>query len=404
MRNFATQVYSAYSAYYGTAKPKVWAKKAKALGHRAICITDRQTMAGVLQLEEASRELGIKAIHGYDFYLYETNGKEETNKCLGRCIVYAQNMKGYYNLIAVNNFSCKPLDNGGGFYYRPRMNVDKLLELSKGLILVIPEAGGGDLFEAITKPRSKLYGVVSQLASVFSGRFFVGVNTTITPELAAANYPMIPSQDVRCLVKKDIEAAKALLDLDDGHTATNIINGKNPTALEEISDEVDERLLSGLDKFYDLVEDRYLKIKDYKLPPIQDPDIRGTLLKAAIEGFRKKLCPELPKDMTFDRLLEEETLNWLDTKYSVTLAKANHINKTRDSLKNYALRLKEEVRVIDLLNKQGYFYPLWEAFKASDANGFEHGPGRGSGAGSLYLYLLNLTMMDPIAEDLIFER
>ncbi len=396
MRNFSTQTYSCYSQAYGTGKPAAYVKQAKKLGQRALAITDRNTMAGLVQLEKEARAQGVKAIHGYDFYLFEDLSKTDSNKCLGRCIVYALDADGFRNLININNHACRPDALGGGFYYRPRMDVETLLSYSKGLALVISENGSDKLFEAFSKPRSALYGIATQLAGVFSGNFYLGISSVI-PQLS---YNMIPATEVRCIYTKDIPAASAMVDLDDGHSKINIINAKCCTSLEEIKDDVDPKLLDGLDKLFDSVNTNLIEIGVYKDIPIKDADPTGTLIKNVVNGWRTKLDPFLPADATIDTIYNTD----YSGKYSYQLLRSNHPEAKKYDLNAYKARIKEEIDTFTLLNKHSYFYPIWQGLTYVDKHGKERGPGRGSGAGSLYCNLLNLTLVDPMPKDLLFER
>lgn len=391
------QTYSCYSAFYGTGVIKEYAKKAKALGHTALGICDRNTMAGLIQLEKYCREIGLKAVHGYDTYLYENLSKDDNNKCLGRVLLYAKNKKGFKNLIAINNFVNKQLDKGGGFYYRPRIDVDTLLNLSEGIILVIPTNGAAKLLEGLGSTRSKSSQIITQLASIFGDDFYIGTDL-ITEEIEKSRYKVVPTLNVACILSKHTKAANALRDQDDGHMKINIINDGPSTSLEDFNSE--DLLSLGLDRFLSSIETNIVSIGTYHKIPLNHPNPSGYMLDKVREGWIRKVNP-LDKDKTLDEILSSE---YGPNQTSHFITKANHPKKDKYNLNDYRDRLKKELNVFTTFDKHEYFYPIKLACDAVDALGLFRGPGRGSGAGALYSYLVDLTRVDPMPDDLLFER
>lgn len=392
MENCSIQTYTVFSKLYGTAIPKAWVKEAAKLGHKAIGFTDRCTMASLIKLERYCREFKIKPIHGYDCYFYLDNSKKEENKCLGRILIYAKTAKGFSELIRANNTALRKHDDGGNFYYRPRITLNDLIEL-EDVAIVIPEQGGDKLFEALTKPKSDLYKTIEQL-----GRYtdlYVGVSSE-----PIDGFRCIPAYDTRALSKDHLDAVLALDGMDNGYTKTNIIGGKNPYSLDQISDDIHPELLTNLQLFLDSIDNQVVEIGKYKLPPALVPDSRAALQEQIVKNWKKKLDPSFT-GTTYDELINQ---TGLENKYPDHLIKKKSSKVKKHNLADYVFRLKEEMELMDEKQFHDYFYPIYHVNSVLDNMGIERGPGRGSGAGSLYLYLTNITMVDPKENDLLFSR
>lgn len=391
MENFSTQTYTVYSKLYGTGTAKEWIKRAAKLGHKAIAFTERCTMASLIKLERYCRENKIKPIHGFDCYFYLDNSKDESNKCLGRIIVYAKTSKGFKELIRLNNKALRKYDDGGNFYYRPRVTLNDLIEL-EDVAVMIPEQGGDKLFESLTKPKSDLHRSVLQLSRYTD--LYVGISSE-----PIEGFRCIPAYDCRTYDSSGLEATVALDGMDNGHTKINIINGKNPYALDQINDDVDPVLLQNLQAFYDSIDFEVVEIGKYKLPPALVPDTRAALEEQIVLNWKKKLDPEF-EGKSFNDIFDTAP----DDKYPIHLVKKKSKKAKKASLKKYAKRLATELDLMDEKKFHDYFYPIYKVNSVLDSRGIERGPGRGSGAGSLYLYLTHITMVDPIENDLLFER
>jgi DNA polymerase-3 subunit alpha len=392
MENFSIQSYTVYSKLYGTSLPKEWIKRAAKLGHRALGFTDRTTMSGLVKLEKLCREVGIKPIHGYDTYLYKDNSKDDSNKCLGRVLLYAKTAKGFQSLIQANNKSLRKIDDGGNFYYRPRLTIDNLIEL-EDIIVVIPEQGGDKMFEAASKPKSDLYQTLMQLSRLTD--LYLGVSSS-----PVEGFRCIPAYDTRAIEASHLDACEALSEMDNGYTKINICNGETPYSLEQINDDVDPSLLQNLNTFFDSIQSNILEIGVYKLPPNLVDDPRKALLDEILVNWKKKLDPDYAGE-TIEELASSERLK---TTYPDHLIKKKSSKAYAIPLSEYAKQLIHEVQLKDSKNFHPYFHPIYYVNSILDKEGFERGPGRGSAAGSLYMYLTNITMVDPKENSLIYQR
>jgi DNA polymerase-3 subunit alpha len=399
------QNYTAYSIFAGTATPKKWIQQAKELGYTAFSFTDRSTMAGSIQLQKQCDEHGLHPIHGMDVYLTATNEKNEANKQpLGRILLYAKNETGFKNLIKINNLS-HDRSKEGFFYYRARVPLQALIENMEGIICVVAE-------EIAHKIDGK---TINYLKMCFNEDFYIGLNPLVDLEAFKArvfhdtNFQYLPVFNAIHPFEGNDHLIDALIKMDTGTNKVNTCNSKtsfclpDPKNLQQVFSESEYDYLVSLGLGFQSKIEKFLVLNQYKMPPVLlDEPTKTYLEKKAIEGFRKKLFPALPKHVK--TLTDLEQVQGLDKEYPFILVKNKDMYARRYSLKVYVERIKEEIEIIDLLSFQDYFYHIWDICRVAHESKLGFGPGRGSGAGSLYAYLLNITEVDSIRHEIPFER
>ena len=330
---------------------------ANELKFKAISITDHATLAGAVQFWDAAKEYGIKPIFGNEIYL-EWNGKR------GHLTVLSSGLTGFNNLIALNNAAHENVARGF-----PVTTVEMLSKYNDGLLVLTgcsasplyhgDEADAlkfaGTLFDIFGVERmfAETMGVISE-DNVTRPKWIakrLGINTVVTTDTHFARPEQAGAHPITTTCRKGFDYSSSELYLKSGKELieTNF--------LRTFADEQE--------------------IKGYMSNTLEIAD--------SIEAIDLSAPPSLPH-------IEQKGVTLFDT--AIRLA----------GLPEYKARVEEEIRVIEGLELYDYFAILYDIVEFCKANGIKVGPGRGSGGGSLFLYLLGITDIDPIQHGLLFER
>ena len=389
--------HSFYSLMDGTTSPKKIVEHTKKLGFQGACLTDHGTMFGAIPFYEACKEFDLKCGIGIEGYVSKER-KFEGREKLGHIVLIAKNRIGYQNLIKIVS------DAFEYFYYKPRMSLDVIARFSEGIICSTACLHGLIARDIYNDKADEAVATVSRLKSIFKDDLYVEVMETGVPMQAgwvdvmlemAEKFHIKPiiTNDVHYLNKSDAEVQDALLSLQFG---THILDRKRGVVYGEFPDDISkpailnaeyymktrgelEKFASNIPKVaFDNTMEIYEKLEDYN-----------------IEFKMSKYIPELPKSFLPANI---ET----NDEYLKTLAYEGL--KTRGvATKEYKDRLEYELGIISKLNFSSYFLILGIVIKEVRKRGILIGPGRGSSAGSLVLFALGISGIDPIKYKLMFE-
>lgn len=375
-------VHSEYSLLDGLSRIKGLVTQAKTLGQPAIALTDHGTMFGTIEFFRAARGAGVKPIIGMEAYLSDGPMMERLQRRY-HLLLLAENQTGYQNLLKLA--SAAQLE---GFYYRPRIDHERLARHSEGLIVTsgcmaseIPRLIGEGQTE---KARQKL----DWYLDVFGpDRFFVELQEHDIPELTAINktllewgsrYPLryVATNDVHYVRREDAKPHDLLLCIQTGKVVgqADRMRMSGPSYYLKSRDEM-ARLLGDVPGALDntlLIAERCnvdLEPTGYHLPPFEVP-----------EGFDPEsyLCH-----------LCDQGLHW---RYG-----------DRADVPEVRARLEHELKIIHTMGFDTYFLIVWDLCMAARQRDIWWNV-RGSAAGSIVAYSLGITMVDPLATGLIFER
>ncbi|MDR2105178.1 MAG: DNA polymerase III subunit alpha, partial [Deferribacteraceae bacterium] len=365
--------------------------KAKALGMKAIAITDHGQMFGMLTFYKACKDNGIKPIIGFEAYISPTTRFE-------REYTRQQNSNYHLILLAKDNTglaNLKKLTSIGyleGFYYKPRIDKEVLAAYSEGVIGMSACLGG----EIAQKILSGSYEEAKKSALEYDkilgrGNYYLELQCNGIPEQDIVNpmlvkiseetgIPLVASCDCHYLDKGD----------DENHTVLLCIQTKTtidaPNRLETASDQLyfksQEEMVDAFKSFPQEAIDNSVKIAE--------------MCNVEIE-FGKNHLPlfEVPEGYT-------------QADYFIELARkglAERLKNVDESEHQiYKKRLEYEIDTIVMKGYDGYYLIVWDFINFARSNAIPVGPGRGSGAGSLAAYALKITDIDPIKMKLMFER
>ena len=374
--------HTAFSLLDGAIRVDSLIKKTKEYGMPAAAITDHGVLYGMIDFYRKAKKEGIKAIIGAELYLSPGSRFEKSRKRY-HLLLLAQNKQGYHNLIQLVSKAWLE-----GFYYKPRVDKELLAEYSQGLICLsaclqgeIPQLlinGNYDLAKKAASDYQAIFG---------KDNFFLELQDhNLQQEKEAAqgllklsreeNIPAVVTNDSHYLNQEDAELQDILLALQTGTTVEDenrmTFSGeefyyKSPAEMRKLFPELNSAYQNTV-KIADRVE-LDLDFNHFYLP--EYPDLGQ---EKSAEDLLKKLC--------FKGLRAKEM----------------------DSDQKAVERLKYELRIIFEMGYAAYFLIVYDFVKYAEDNGIMVGPGRGSAAGSLVAYLLNITKVNPLKYGLIFER
>jgi DNA polymerase-3 subunit alpha len=379
-------VHSTYSILDGFSQIRPLIARAKELDMPALALTDHGTMFGTVEFFNAAQEAGIKPIIGLETYLAPrkmTDRDPRRDKRAFHLLLLAENMKGYQNLLKIASDS--QLE---GFYYRPRIDRDYLRDHSDGLIVTsgclsgeIPRALFNNDIERAEKSLKWYLDVFGK------DRFFLELQSHNIQGLQQTNQRLvdlgnrhnvqfIAANDVHYINQEDSRLQDVLLAIQTGSLLAD-----------------PERMRMG-DETYYLRTPEEMKNLFGQIPGA----IENTLMIAercdvdlTPSGYHLPLF-KVPEQDTTQSYLRKLCENGLNRIYG------DHANdpKIQD-------RLNYELEVIHEMGFDAYFLIVWDLCKhAQDRNIWYNA--RGSAAGSLVAYALDINLIDPLEHDLMFER
>lgn len=379
-------VHSHYSLLDGLAKIDQLLDYCQELGMDSLALTDHGTMYGAIEFYKKALARSIKPIIGSEAYLALdrlTDKRPRIDDRRHHLVLLAKDKIGYQNLIKLTTIAW--LD---GFYYKPRIDKEVLKKYSQGLI-GLSACLSGEIPKAIIADNiKKAEKLALEYQEIFgSGNFFLEiehhpgipeqskVNQAIIQMARKLGLPLVATHDVHYLKPEDAQAQDILMAV---NTSAKLENENRLTMRQ------DNFSLQPPEQMFEWFEDIPEAITNtQKIAEVCNLEIK-------LNNLQLPHFP-VPKDKTADSYLAELCHQGLKQRYQKV---------TKDILK----RLDYELRVIKQTGFASYFLIVQDFVKWAKNNGIVCGPGRGSAAGSLVSYLLNITDIDPLVYNLIFER
>jgi DNA polymerase-3 subunit alpha len=361
----------------------------------SVAMTDHGNLFGAVEFYNEATAHGIHPVIGCEVYVSQQGHKTRSDADrYNHLVLLCETQEGYKNLISL--VSTGYLD---GFYYKPRIDKDLLARHAKGLI-GMSACLRGDINETILADR---YEDARRLANEYSdlfgtGNFFLEMqdhgleqDKMAMPQIrrmsSETGIPLVVTNDAHYLTHDDVRAHEILLCIQTGKTMSdpNRMRFSTPdfyvksraemmTLFHEIED--------ALDRTWDIAQRCHVKLEKVKdpFPRFDVPEgqtIDSYFAYVAREGFERRR-PRL------------EALR--------------NLGRLKHDLPEYLDRLEREIRMIQQMKFSGYFLIVWDFIRFSKQRGIPVGPGRGSAAGSLVGYAMEITDIDPLEYGLLFER
>ena len=379
-------VHTEYSLLDGSSKIEELVARAKELGMDSLAITDHGVMYGVVAFYKAAKAAGIKPILGSEVYVSpgsrfdrEPGGGQERYYHL---VLLAENDTGYHNLMKI-------VSKGfvDGFYYRPRVDYEILEQYHEGVIALsaclageVPrylERGLYDQAREAALRYEKIFG---------KGNFFLELQDHGIPAQKMVNQgllrlsrelgiDLVATNDIHYTYDSDVDAHDILLCIQTG---------------KKVADENRMRYEGG--QYYCKSEEEMRRLFPYAQEAIDNTQKIADRCNVEIEFGVTKL-PEYQVPEGYD--------SWSYLNYLCEEGMKKRYPQDDGALKK---RLDYELDVIHTMGYVDYFLIVWDFIHFAKSHGISVGPGRGSAAGSIVAYCLEITDIDPIRYNLLFER
>ncbi|WP_311538024.1 DNA polymerase III subunit alpha [uncultured Anaerococcus sp.] len=355
------------------------------LGMDSVAITDHGSMYGVIEFYKQATKKGIKPIIGCEVYVSEKDHKikDPTNKRYYHLILLAENETGYKNLVKIVSEAYV-----NGFYYKPRVSFDFIKDHTEGLIALSACLNGEVNQRILENDMEAALSTAKKYEDAFGkGNYFLEIQDHGIPEQRQVNkgvaylhrklgIEMVATNDVHYIEREDSYLQDVLLCIQTGALVKDEDRMRMPNREFYLKDPA---TMAEIFKDYERAVENTTKIADR--------------CKLEIKFHE----PHLPY---YTKL--PDGLSNLD--YLKLLVNQGISKKYKNPTSEIIERVKKEIEVINSMGYVDYFLIVWDFVNYARNNDIAVGPGRGSAAGSIVSYALDITQIDPIKYNLIFER
>lgn len=395
-----------YSLLESAIQLKPLAKRLNELEMHSCAITDYGNMYGAISFYNTMKANGIHPIIGYEAFLtFESRFDKSSNLKSGErpyyhLVLLAKDMEGYYNLAYLSSKAFTE-----GMHYKPRIDIELLSAHSKGLIGISGGFKGAAWHFLQQKNFAEALNKSKILEDILGkGNFFLEIQNhdlesekNIYKDLIelskSSDIPLVATNDAHYLTAEDSRAHELLYCISEGKTVNDASRTRFENSnyfvrsAEEMWHIFGNELPGALNKTLEISEMCQMKLPsgdnltlpEFPIPSESQCKTTDEYFELVVmEGFEKR------KNLVWLKQLNERTLKY--------------------NLEDYDRRIKIEIETIRNMGFPGYFLIVWEFIRYAKEKGIPVGPGRGSAAGSLVAYCLEITDVDPIQYDLLFER
>ena len=380
-------VHTEYSLLDGSNKIKECISRVKELGMDSVAITDHGVMFGVIDFYRAAKAAGIRPILGCEVYV--APGSRFEKEAIGNgddryyhLVLLAENDTGYHNLMKIVSRGFTE-----GYYYKPRVDLEVLREFHEGLIALSACLAGEVQRNILRGMYEEGKEAALRYQEIFgAGNFFLElqdhglqeqrlVNQSLLRMSQETGIELVATNDIHYTYAEDEKPHDMLLCIQTG---------------KKLSDENRMRYEGG--QYYIKSEEEMRSLFPYALQAVENTQKIAERCNVEIEfGVTKLPKYDVPEGYT----------SWEYLKYLCREGLKKHYPEVDQSMED---RLEYELSVIKSMGYVDYFLIVWDFIKYAKDHGIAVGPGRGSAAGSIVAYCLEITSIDPIRYQLLFER
>ncbi len=388
-----------YSMLDGACDVEKLTKRVRELGMPAVAMTDHGNIFGAFHFFNAAKNDGVKPIIGCELYIckkddHNTERTPPDGDTYNHLLVLAENEEGYRNLVKITSEASLH-----GFYYKPRISKAFLAENSRGLI-ALSGCLKGEVAELLAEEKYEAArNVAGTFADMFGRENFyleiqdqgLELEKKIQPGLLRLEKdlgrPLVATNDSHYLCEDDAHAQDVMVCIQTGKT----INEEN-------------RLKFQTDQFF-------VKSYDEMLRKFSgSPQVLARTLEIAercnlkLEKIRNPFPHfDVPPGFTLDSYFEHVAREGFARRLE-TLRELAAQGRIKHAIPDYEQRLAREIGIVQQMQFSGYFLIVWDFIAWAKRHGIPVGPGRGSAAGSLVGYAMGITDIDPLQNELLFER
>lgn len=359
----------------------------------AVAMTDHGNILGTVGFYKEAKKNDIKPIVGSELYIAPNSRFDRPDRKKGEINYYhvvalVKNQQGYRNLSELISHSFTE-----GFYRKPRIDKEILEKYKEGLIILSACIQGEIPYHFLKGQDDIAYESAKWYLENFKEDFYLEIQNhglpqqvEVIPKLRELSkelsIPLVASNDVHYLDKDDADSREILICLQ-----TNEVLSNTDRAMKK---ETDDMYFKSTEEMRDLFADD-LACCDMTMEIAAKCNFDYSLGTLFLPEF------DTPGDYTIDGYFEKVCWDGFE-KHKETMAAQKH------SLDEYKKRLAYEIEKIREMGFPGYFLIVWDIIRFAREANIPVGPGRGSVVGSLVAYVMEMTTIDPLRYDLIFER
>ncbi len=393
-----------YSLLDGAIQIKPLSNRIEELGMKACAMTDHGNMFGAISFYNAMKYKGINPIIGCETYIARGSRKDKAasgpgEKTNHHLILLAQNYEGYQNLVRLTSKAYTE-----GFYYKPRIDKELLAEHSKGLIgLSACMSGVPSALLAQEKCDEAAAAAIEFQEILGKGNYFLEIQEhglepqkrirkSLVELSKRTGVPLVATNDAHYLMPDDSRAHDVLLCIGSGKT----VNDTN-------------RLRYNSPNFYVRSPEEMWRIFGDEIPEVLTRTVEiaervDLSLPQNINHLPQFPIPESEQGLSLDQYFEKVVREGFERRRQTVWDAQAARGELKHPMSDYQTRLTNEIEMIKQMGFPGYFLIVWDFVRYAKENSIPVGPGRGSAAGSLVAYCLEITDVDPIEYNLLFER
>ena len=367
------------------------------IGQKAVAITDHGNIYGAVHFFDAAKKKGIKPILGCELYICKKDDHraDPQGDDYNHLLVLAENEEGYRNLVRITSEASLH-----GFYRKPRVSKKYLAEHSQGLIGFSGCLAGEVCENLMAGNYNAAKATAAQYQDIFGkGNFFLEIQDQgleLEKKIHAdlfrlekeLDIPLVATNDSHYLCEDDSHAHEVLLCV---QTASSI---HDPKRFKFDSDQFFVKSAAQMEKLFSHAPEVVSRTMQFaercslKLTKVDNP------------------FPEfaVPAGHTIDSYFEQVCRAGFRKRLDTSIRHLQDRGLLRNPISDYEARLEREISIIKQMKFPGYFLIVWDFIRYAREHDIPVGPGRGSAAGSLVGYVMEITDIDPLQNALLFER
>jgi DNA polymerase-3 subunit alpha len=395
-----------YSLLDGAIQIKPLAQRVAELEMPACAVTDHGNLFGAISFYNAMKAQSVKPIIGCEVYITLGNRADRATakpkpgeKANYHLILLAKNLEGYHNLVRLTSKAYTE-----GFYYKPRIDRELLARHSGGLVGLSACMSGVPSAMLARDACDDAATATHEFQEILGkGNYFLEIQEheldsqkrirkSLVELSKRTGVPLVATNDAHYLRPEDARAHDVLLCIGSGKTV------QDPN-----------RLRYGSPNFYVRSAEEMWGIFGAELPEalnrtVEIAEMCQLDLPKGMNYLPNYPIPQSDSGLTVDDYFEKVVRDGFERRRAQVWEPALQANSLRHSMSDYQQRISSEIAMIKQMGFPSYFLIVWDFIKYAKERAIPVGPGRGSAAGSLVAYCLEITDVDPLQYDLLFER
>jgi len=386
-----------YSLLDGACDVDKLVERVASIGQKSVAMTDHGNIYGAVHFFDAAKKKGIKPILGCELYVCkkEDHRGDPSGDKYNHLLVLAENEEGYRNLIRITSEA-----SVHGFYKKPRISKQYLARHAQGLV-GFSGCLSGEFSEHLLKgDYAAARASALQYQDIFGrGNFFLEIQDQgleMEKRIHADMFKLEKELDIPLVATNDSHYL-----CEDDHTAHDTMLCVQTGAKVQDKD----RFRFDGDQFFVKSADQMAQIFPDRLDILQRTQAIAERCNLKLNKVDNPF-PEfaVPEGHTIDSFFEEICREGYRKRLATAIHHLQSRGQLRHPLHEYEARLDREIGIIKQMKYSGYFLIVWDFIRYARELGIPVGPGRGSAAGSLVAYVMEITNVDPLQNALLFER